>query len=212
MAPPPQLTSGKAKRDQLAFDMNMLDNFQYGGPVSQSNNALVSSPEKMRDTKTTSRDHLYLNSSRAKTTFGHRDKSPATISQKEASRYASLNRIHNNINPHWSTKQLATATAFHPKGGDPYGTAAYGLHKSNGMTSDITALKTISALETANETLYKNNSALSKYNSQRSIQSTIMPRAQAKVATKITNYMKQRQYSQSYCSRADEFNQQLVNY
>ena len=46
--------AAKQKAESLAFDVKMLDNFQYGGPNSVSNNAMFSSPDKIRDTKTTS--------------------------------------------------------------------------------------------------------------------------------------------------------------
>ena len=55
----------------------MLDNFQYGGPGSQSNNNLFASPDGVRGTVTASHEPLYLNSSRAKSTFGRRDQSAA---------------------------------------------------------------------------------------------------------------------------------------
>ena len=76
-----------------------------------------------------------------------------------------------------------------------YSSLAYGQKQTvkSSLISDISVLKTLGSskgLDTANDTRYKNQSgALSKYYSQNSFTSSIMP-PQTKVATKITNYMK----------------------
>lgn len=98
--------------------------------------------------------------------------------------YSSLNKIQNTTNHLWSAKQLVTGHAYKS---NPYG-SVFGQQKSNAQTSDISGLKTLSALENG-DTANKNISTMSKYNSQRSFNS-IMPKSVTKVATKITNYMR----------------------